>query len=359
MTSRGDEENLADHEQKLAHFIVGKITRELKMLRIDLKEDITKLWQKVNTFPHKRKAPDITEGSKNFVDEVIVDVDDNTDIASWEDEAGSSLLSLEISQDYSATNVAVEDNLLLPKSTNQSKEKFINNKWTSSCDKQITGTTTPHGERNSSSKAVEKSKICFAPKSFIYLPQPGLKKKISGTKTTKSNSESIDLASQNAFLGEVRFVCEVCGKLYQSKSRLTDHVKSHYLVDFHFECEVCGRSFKYRNSLQEHLVTHTREKPHKCDVCDRAFGDKSSFLRHMKSHKNERKYPCHVCPKRFNNRGNLNKHLITHTGERPYKCKGCGKAFNNRSSLHLLYVALPLDIFCKNIKLHSPGKCNI
>ena len=43
----------------------------------------------------------------------------------------------------------------------------------------------------------------------------------------------------------MNFTCDICEKVFVSKNRLLNHVKSsHGVEDINFKCEVCDESFK-------------------------------------------------------------------------------------------------------------------
>ncbi|XP_030562431.1 zinc finger protein 2 [Drosophila novamexicana] len=122
------------------------------------------------------------------------------------------------------------------------------------------------------------------------------------------------------------YICDVCGNIYPSQARLTEHMKFHSGVKPH-ECEICGRGFVQNQQLVRHMNTHTGNRPYKCNFCPAAFADRSTKTKHHRIHTKERPYECDVCLKTFTYSDNLKFHKMIHTGEKPHVCDLCGKGF--------------------------------
>ncbi|XP_017113933.1 zinc finger protein with KRAB and SCAN domains 1 [Drosophila elegans] len=125
---------------------------------------------------------------------------------------------------------------------------------------------------------------------------------------------------------EFKYICDVCGNMYPSQSRLTEHIKVHSGVKPH-ECEICGHCFAQAQQLARHMNTHTGNRPYKCSYCPAAFADLSTRNKHHRIHTNERPYECDVCHKTFTYTNTLKFHKMIHTGEKPHVCEVCGKGF--------------------------------
>lgn len=122
------------------------------------------------------------------------------------------------------------------------------------------------------------------------------------------------------------FICDVCGNIYPTQARLTEHLKFHSGVKPH-ECEICGRGFVQNQQLVRHMNTHTGNRPYKCNYCPAAFADRSTKTKHHRIHTKERPYECDVCSRTFTYSDNLKFHKMIHTGEKPHTCDICGKGF--------------------------------
>ncbi|XP_016976320.1 LOW QUALITY PROTEIN: zinc finger protein 568 [Drosophila rhopaloa] len=122
------------------------------------------------------------------------------------------------------------------------------------------------------------------------------------------------------------YICDVCGNIYPTQARLTEHMKFHLGVKPH-ECEICGRGFVQNQQLVRHMNTHTGNRPYKCNYCPAAFADRSTKTKHHRIHTKERPYECDVCSRTFTYSDNLKFHKMIHTGEKPHVCDLCGKGF--------------------------------
>uniref|UniRef100_A0A336KXZ9 CSON000366 protein n=1 Tax=Culicoides sonorensis TaxID=179676 RepID=A0A336KXZ9_CULSO len=165
------------------------------------------------------------------------------------------------------------------------------------------------------------------------------------------------------------FCCDVCGKIYPTKSRLSYHLNIHYnrtpfacdfegctrkfrnptrlrnhKQEFHLQiirmhCAVCGKGFRTKASHDLHILGH--EKPTiPCEVCGKLLTNRKTLATHLKIHTGERRYQCSVpgCDKAFTKCSGLQVHMRSHTKEKPYKCPQCQVSFSYKVSLkkHML-----------------------
>ncbi|KAH8369404.1 hypothetical protein KR009_009780 [Drosophila setifemur] len=148
----------------------------------------------------------------------------------------------------------------------------------------------------------------------------------------KASNSTVQVDSTDKKLGRrprdkpTNFICDVCGNIYPTQARLTEHMKFHSGVKPH-ECEICGRGFVQNQQLVRHMNTHTGNRPYKCNYCPAAFADRSTKTKHHRIHTKERPYECDVCSRTFTYSDNLKFHRMIHTGEKPHVCDICGKGF--------------------------------
>ncbi len=124
---------------------------------------------------------------------------------------------------------------------------------------------------------------------------------------------------------ESEFPCWYCDNVFQTGSKLKQHVEwVHAQVKKHV-CPTCGHVFLKKHLLDVHVTTvHERLKPHKCNICDKTFGEKSSLRKHVAMvHQRLRKHICHVCDKGITSKKMLQYHLAAKhgIGERPVLLK--------------------------------------
>ncbi|XP_023029463.1 uncharacterized protein [Leptinotarsa decemlineata] len=136
---------------------------------------------------------------------------------------------------------------------------------------------------------------------------------------------------------EKKFQCQLCDKAYRTKAVLKVHMDTHANKRQHL-CNVCGKGFNYPIALRYHMRLHTGEKNYNCEFCNKSFRMKNSLNRHRRTHTGDRPYRCKFCSRKFFSRGEVTCHEYTHTGYRPYHCKYCRRGFSKTHNLkvHLL-----------------------
>ncbi|XP_017113948.1 zinc finger and SCAN domain-containing protein 12 [Drosophila elegans] len=166
----------------------------------------------------------------------------------------------------------------------------------------------------------------------ITTTKPPASRQRSSRKTAPANISSQEDETGKKKLGRKprnklsSYICDVCGNIYPTQARLTEHMKFHSGVKPH-ECEICGRGFIQNQQLVRHMNTHTGNRPYKCNYCPAAFADRSTKTKHHRIHTKERPYECDVCSRTFTYSDNLKFHKMIHTGEKPHVCDLCGKGF--------------------------------
>ncbi|XP_039972909.1 zinc finger protein 1035 isoform X2 [Xiphias gladius] len=165
---------------------------------------------------------------------------------------------------------------------------------------------------------------------------------------------------QHQRMHKSEFQCQACGRGFVSLFALRKHKHTHG-KSRPYRCSKCHFSFTGPSQLAEHMTTH-REENFPCDICNRVFLSKSSRAEHRKSHSKlgdhpppsvlrveqekppspsesssvftkELKYRCGVCNERFRDPEELSEHGCMAAKERPYSCSDCDKHFLHASHL--------------------------
>ncbi|XP_058178798.1 transcription factor grauzone-like [Anopheles ziemanni] len=138
-----------------------------------------------------------------------------------------------------------------------------------------------------------------------------------------------------------RFVCEHCPKTFNSRFRLKQHMEEHdesLRNSTAVPCTICGQVMRDKYILTRHIkLMHTVQPSVSCSTCGKTFKCKRNLWVHMKNVCMEptRLYPCTICGKQFRRKNKLKEHMSTHTGKPLYMCSFCPETF--RQDTHLYY----------------------
>ena len=110
--------------------------------------------------------------------------------------------------------------------------------------------------------------------------------------------------------------CKTCKLKFTTKGHLEGHVNTHYNLKPYActicNKRYNYRSALLRHSTTDH-DSHDKEKPakpkHTCMICGRVYNRKDLLSDHMRGkHTNEFKYTCNLCGSSFRWRGSRNRH---------------------------------------------------
>lgn len=98
--------------------------------------------------------------------------------------------------------------------------------------------------------------------------------------------------------GQNNYMCNVCGKFFNSQSHLTSHQYLHGDKKFVCDFEGCEKKFYSINNLTTHRkLTHLKLREFSCTTCDKSFSSNQKLHRHITvSHqKLRKKCPVEAC----------------------------------------------------------------
>ncbi|XP_037532286.1 zinc finger protein 1035 [Nematolebias whitei] len=174
----------------------------------------------------------------------------------------------------------------------------------------------------------------------------------------------MQLAEHMSTHREESFPCDICNKVFQSKSSRVEHRKSHsasfdelsdsrgdrelsesligYSSEFRYRCGICRERFRDPEELSEHGCMEAKERPYSCTSCNQHFLHASHLKKHMNTHQpswSAREYPCNQCNSSFSSSQHFLKHLKTHVNASSgvqrdgFICPVCHLCFANAAEL--------------------------
>ena len=172
-------------------------------------------------------------------------------------------------------------------------------------------------------------------------------------------------------ISEEKFVCELCGKSYMSKTALKYHTDIVHAMSIQTEkCPICKLAFGHKISLKRHMKIHQKTLDlHKCSLCDKEFCRKDKLTKHTKTvhrkvnvaiemvkmfeNSSDKSYKCKICEKLFYGdtaKDELKEHLVENKCKQ-FKCSECDKQFSRKDNLEqhkrILHSSSQKTISCK------------
>ena len=119
----------------------------------------------------------------------------------------------------------------------------------------------------------------------------------------------IHLNRSVAYVGDKKFVCQVCQKRFSRPGQLVKHMNIHSKDN-----EKYSGYKQLKNSIKPHSGDFKCQlKNNVCSYCFKTFSSSGNLQRHIRSHTNDRRYQCTICLKRFFRNCHLKEHLNTHS----------------------------------------------
>ena len=108
-------------------------------------------------------------------------------------------------------------------------------------------------------------------------------------KFTSQNQLTSHLSTDHA---DSKLSCKHCGHVVKTRDALLKHEKSH--EERECKCEVCGKCFQFKYQLDNHLKVHSQTNMYRCLHCTKQFTTNAAMLHHDKTH--QTKITCDDCP---------------------------------------------------------------
>ncbi|XP_059219712.1 oocyte zinc finger protein XlCOF6 [Stomoxys calcitrans] len=152
------------------------------------------------------------------------------------------------------------------------------------------------------------------------------------------------------------FQCEKCDKRFNMKSALERHMAVHSTEGRPHACPQCPKRFKRSQDMKWHLKTHSSEKPNICDICGKGFALKYVLTQHRRSHEVlEKNFTCSTCGRSYLFEKSLRLHERIHSGKTYYKCDLCSESFvtHIKFKWHMKKMHDEEDVAATNFNPHS------
>lgn len=135
-------------------------------------------------------------------------------------------------------------------------------------------------------------------------------------------------------------MCEICAKIYSSKSGLEKHLEAHTdISETRAQCNICGKWLKNATYVRVHIrrIHDTVHQPIACPQCGKIKPHERSLKRHILECHTEANHKCNRCDKSF---------------IYPVLLKVCHDWFINCYYLIIIFIFLVLDIdFCLLVQI--------
>ena len=156
---------------------------------------------------------------------------------------------------------------------------------------------------------------------------------------TKAQTATKTQTNEGSTKDRQGFICEICGKPYNSKYGLSLHRKTKHEGKFKHKCLLCNKTFNQTMQYRSHCATHLDVPLSRCEHCNRPFSSHGSLARHLKTCKKSsvplEQFTCDTCGAYFHRIDGLLAHQQGKHQPHRYTCEGCKKTFAWRSSLKI------------------------
>lgn len=183
---------------------------------------------------------------------------------------------------------------------------------------------------------------------------------------------------------EENFPCDICNRIFHSKTSRAEHRKSHskssvqhlpsafehsltFNKELKYRCGVCGDRFIDPEELSEHGCMAAKERLYSCSDCSKHFLHASHLKKHRTAHHpsiSNREYACNKCNNSFSSSQSFLNHLKSHAdtagGSRGFICPVCRQCFASATELCSHFPTHPDHVFeCKTCKIIFPSRSKL
>jgi len=198
-----------------------------------------------------------------------------------------------------------------------------------------------HTQAKSHSVKIENQEFC----SSNDLPQLKVEQECDDNEKTSEQSCS----EQEKTSTRRGNICQFCGKSFSANNNRLKHIRNVHRREKQYRCQICLRLFGSKSDLSEHLQKdHAQdpvallgpgenvqaeggEKSYPCKFCDKIFFRTESIRYHLRSVHCEAEgkfYECHICKEEFSFFRDLVVHKrVVHENVKFYGCAKCFKKF--------------------------------
>ena len=133
--------------------------------------------------------------------------------------------------------------------------------------------------------------------------------------------------------GQKNIVCEICGSLFFTVSKLNAHINSVHRNAKTWECVQCNVKFITGTAYRQHNLARHFKTKYPCDYCQTEFKSRSSLQSHLREHSI---FICKVCKVTFVKEYLYNEHMtgVHHHLDTKVPKRRSGYTRNNRDGKH-------------------------
>jgi len=125
-------------------------------------------------------------------------------------------------------------------------------------------------------------------------------------------SDEILQENDNISNGDMKSICNKCGKHYSNQQGLRQHTASVH-EGKRYPCDQCEYQAKCKDKLKRHVQSLHEGVRHPCEQCEYKANRSEDLKKHVLSvHDVDRSYLCHICNYKATRKDHLNKHLEKH-----------------------------------------------